>query len=229
MATAVADDAGEAHAARAHELRDSVAALRLIVEALRDGVVDPAQDPGILDQMMLHVRHLSDLLDDQLHAGETRCAAVITRPVRFKAFLEQWSDAMRPKAEQHGVYLSLDVASALPDVECRVAQVARVLIILIDNAVRHTPAGGSVVVRARAHPGGVQIQVNDTGPGLRPAAQADPFEHRHSAIPSTRPGRRGLVIARTIVESHGGALWAGSSARGASVRFYLPATASAGA
>lgn len=88
MATAVAEDAGEAHAARAHELRDSLAALRLIVEGLRDGVIHPATDAGILDQMMLHVRHLSDLLDDELHARETRYGATIARPVRIGAFLE---------------------------------------------------------------------------------------------------------------------------------------------
>jgi len=229
VATAVADDAGEAHAAHAHELRDSLAALRLIVEGLRDGVIDPATDAGILDQMMLHVRHLSDLLDDQLHARETRYGAAIARPVRIDAFLAQWSDAMRRKAELRGVDLSLDIAPSLPDIHCRAPQVARVLLNLIDNAIRHTPAGGSVVVRAVAHPGGVQIQVNDSGPGLPRDRRADPLEARGRAIPPARPGRRGLVIARTIVEAHGGALWAGSAVRGASVRFYLPATARTGA
>jgi signal transduction histidine kinase len=136
---------------------------------------------------------------------------------------------MRRKAELRGVDLSLDIAPSLPDIHCRAPQVARVLLNLIDNAIRHTPAGGSVVVRAVAHPGGVQIQVNDSGPGLPRARRADPLEARGRAIPPARPGRRGLVIARTIVEAHGGALWAGSAVRGASVRFYLPATARTGA
>jgi len=86
-----------------------------------------------------------------------------------------------------------------------------------------------VIVHAVVHPGGVQIQVNDTGPGLSAATRADPPQARGRAIPPARPGPRGLVIARTIVEAHGGRLWAGAAARGASVRFYLPATARTGA
>ena len=52
------------------------------------GLIDAATETGILDQMMLHVRHLSDLLDDELHARETRYGATIARPVRIGAFLE---------------------------------------------------------------------------------------------------------------------------------------------
>jgi signal transduction histidine kinase len=229
VAIAVSDGAGKAYAAHVHEVRDSLAALRLIVEGLREGVIDPAPESGILDQMMLHVRHLSEQLDDELRARETRCGAVIARPVRIGAFLSQWSDAMRPKAERHGIDLSVELAPSLPDVECRVAQVARVLLNLLDNAIAHTPAGGSVIVRAVVHPGGVQIQVNDTGPGLPAATRVDPPQARGRGIAPARPGRRGLVIARTIVEAHGGMLWAEPGARGASVRFYLPATARTGA
>jgi len=125
---------------------------------------------------------------------------------------------MRPKAERHGIDLSLDRAVAA---RClmRVAQVARVLLNLIDNAIRHTPAGGSVIVRAVVHPGAVQIQVNDAGPGLSAATQA--IRPRPAVTRSSPRGRDdgGLVIARTIVEAHGGRLWAGAAARGASVRF----------
>ena len=199
-----------------------MAALRLIVEALRDGVVDPAKDAGILDQMMLHVRHLSDLLDDPLHARETRYEAVIARPVRIESFLEQWSDAMRPKAELHGIDLSLDVASALPDIECRVAQVARVLLNLIDNAVRHTPAGGSVVVRALAHPGGVQNQVNDTGPGL--TLPRGPIRSSSAIRRSRSPGRDDAAsssLGRSSRRAWRQALGRGGGAR--SQRALLPA------
>ena len=77
-------------------------------------MIGAATETGILDQMMLHVLHLSELLDDKLRARETRYGAAIARPVRIGAFLEQWFDAMRPKAERHGIDLSLEHAPSLP-------------------------------------------------------------------------------------------------------------------
>jgi len=85
------------------------------------------------------------------------------------------------------------------------------------------------MLRAIAHPGGAQLQVNDTGPGLPQAVRTALLEAPWPAIPPSRPGCLGLSIARTIVEAHGGTLWAGAPRRGASVRFYLPATARVGA
>ena len=203
-------------------MRDSLAALRLIVEGLRDGVLNAPPQSGVLDQMMLHVLLLSDLLDEPVRSRETRCGAAIAQRVRIASFLARWSDSMRPKAEQREVDLQLVVAASLPDIECRASQVARVVLNLIDNAISHARAGGIVEVRAIAHPGGVQVQVNDDGPGLPEAQRAALNGESRLASRSARPG---LVIARTIVESHGGKLWATSPPRGASVRFYLPATA----
>jgi len=203
-------------------MRDSLAALRLIVEGLRDGVLNAPPQSGVLDQMMLHVLLLSDLLDEQVRSRETRCGAAIAQRVGIASFLARWSDSMRPKAEQREVDLQLVVAASLPDIECRASQVARVVLNLIDNAISHARAGGIVEVRAIAHPGGVQVQVNDDGPGLPEAQRAALNGESRLASRSARPG---LVIARTIVESHGGKLWATSPPRGASVRFYLPATA----
>jgi signal transduction histidine kinase len=228
VSIAVAHHAPEVDAALLHDVRNSLAALRLLVEGLRDGVVAATPDSGTLEQMMLHVRLLSDLLDEQTHARETRWGAASGQPLRIGPFLKQWSDAMRPKAEQRQIDLRLAVAHGLPDVACRRGQVARVVLNLIDNAIRHSPAGGTVVVRAVAHPGGVQVQINDTGPGLPEGSRGAPLDAVWPTQPG-RPGRRGLVIARTIVERHGGALWATSLPRGASVRFYLPTIARVGA
>jgi signal transduction histidine kinase len=179
----------EGEAALSHDVRNSMAALRVIVEGLRDGVVKATPESGIPDQMMLHIRLLSDLLDDHSHLGEARQGAAGVGPVRIGCFLEQWSEAMRPKARQRRVDLRLVVAPSLPDIECRAGQVARVLLNLIDNAIRYTPAGGTVSLRAVAHPGGAQVQVNDTGPGLPQAVRTALLEAPGSAI--SPPAGRG--------------------------------------
>lgn len=229
MLIAPADHASQADAALSHDVRNSLAVLRLLVEGLRDGVVVARDESGLLDQMMLHVHLLSDLFEAQLHSREMRCGAVLPpRPVAIGSVLAQWSDAMRMKAAQRGVDVRVIVAPSLPEVECRVTQIGRVLLNLIDNAIRHSPVGATVVVRAVAHPGGVQVQVNDSGPGLPRAERVALLERPRSPAPPGGRNRLGLVIVRTIVEAHGGTLWAGSPPRGASVRFYLPTTAKAG-
>jgi len=229
VSIAVADHVPEGEAARSHDVRNSLAALRLLVEGVRDGVIEATQESGMLDQMLLHVRLLSELLDGGSHRHEAREGASIVRPVAIGPLIEQWSAAMRPASRARGIELRCVAATGLPDIDCRAVQVGRVLLNLIDNAIRHTPVGGIIVVRVIAHPGGVQVQVDDTGPGLPAAVRTALLEAPWSATLPGRSGSLGLVIARTIVEAHGGSLWAGSPARGASVRFYLPATARVGA
>ena len=72
VATAIADPASSGEPASSHAVRNSLAALRLIVEALRDGVILATPESGVLDKMMVHVRLLSEHLDEQTHARETR-------------------------------------------------------------------------------------------------------------------------------------------------------------
>ena len=72
VAIAMADPASTGEPASSHAVRNSLAALRLIVEALRDGVILATPESGVLDKMMVHVRLLSEHLDEQTHSRETR-------------------------------------------------------------------------------------------------------------------------------------------------------------
>lgn len=217
-------DAFGDEAAISHDARNSIATLRLLVEGVHDGVLDATPESGVIEQMLLHVRLLSDLLGQRHQGAAVRAGAAIAHPVSIGGLLEQWSEAMRPKATARRVELRVSVAPGLPEVECRVGHMSRVLLNLIDNAVRCSPAGGMVMVRCVAHPGGVQVQINDGGPGLPDAVRTGVLEPAR-APRAGAAGRMGLVIARSIVEAHGGTLWAASPPRGASLRFYLPATA----
>ncbi len=98
---------------------------------------------------------------------------------------------------------------------------------LIQNAIRHTPADGSVVVRARAAESDLEVEVADTGAGIEPLERERVFEPFVQG-PSRVQGKSGsaglgLAIARAIVEAHGGRIWVASDGPGTSIRFRVPA------
>jgi signal transduction histidine kinase len=99
-----------------------------------------------------------------------------------------------------------------------------VLFNLIQNAIRHTPADGSVTVRAAVAAEGVQVEVADTGSGIPDADRERVFEAFYQGgARSNGSAGLGLAISRAIVEAHGGRIWLEPSAAGTSVRFTLPA------
>src|SRR6185437_13147703 len=100
------------------------------------------------------------------------------------------------------------VPSALPAVEGDAARLRQVISNLIDNAIKYSPAGEEVVVRATPLPGQVVVDVTDRGPGIAPGDQELIFEKFGRVYGSNaKPGSGlGLFIARAIVEAHGGSL-----------------------
>jgi signal transduction histidine kinase len=102
----------------------------------------------------------------------------------------------------------------------------RVLFNLIQNAIRHTPADGSVTVLAESNSAGIEVEVADTGAGLDPADRSRAFEPFYrggngQARPAGATGL-GLTICRAIVEAHGGRIWFADAQAGTRVRFSLP-------
>ena len=102
----------------------------------------------------------------------------------------------------------------------------RVIFNLVENALRHTPAGGVVTVRAVDGADGIEIEVVDSGEGIAATDRPHVFEPFYrggseAARPATGSGL-GLAISRAIVEAHGGRIWLGDSAHGTAVRLLLP-------
>jgi signal transduction histidine kinase len=108
-------------------------------------------------------------------------------------------------------------------------KIERVLSNLVNNALRHTPAGGRVQVRASRQPDGVRVEVNDTGEGINPHDLPHIFDQFYRGEKSrsrdTGGSGLGLAIARGIVEAHGGQIGAESrQGEGTRIFFTLPAT-----
>jgi len=132
---------------------------------------------------------------------------------------------MRVEAEAKGVAVAAELRPLRRPVRADPERLQRVLFNLIQNAIRHTPADGSVTVCAEPADDWVQIEVADTGIGI-------PFEEReHLFEPFVRgptDGARdagaglGLALSRAIVEAHGGRIWLADSEVGTRVRFVIP-------
>ena len=214
-------------AAVSHDLRTPVTALRLLANALDDDVVDGELRREYVERMGTHVRALGTLIDDlfeltRLQSGDLEWTM---EKVSVALLLEEAVDAMRPAAEAGAVSVSAQLGSSLGAARANPEQLQRVLFNLIQNAIHHTPADGSVTVSAEAVNGGIEVEVADTGDGV-PADQRDrvfdPF-FRGDASRQHAGAGLGLAISRAIVEAHGGRIWLEDAAVGTRVRFSLPA------
>jgi signal transduction histidine kinase len=215
-------------AAVSHDLRTPIAALRLLVEAIEDDVVDEETRRRYLATMRTHIDSLSAMIDDlfelsRIEAGQIEWSM---RQVEVSLLVDETVEAMRPEARARQVEVRSELEDQRLSARADAEKIQRVLFNLIRNAIRHTPADGSVTVRAEAGLEAVQIEVADTGDGI----PADDREHvfepfyrgpREAARDSEGAGL-GLAICRAIVETHGGRIWIAPSEQGTTVRFSLP-------
>jgi signal transduction histidine kinase len=120
-----------------------------------------------------------------------------------------------------------EVPDTLCPAQANPEKLQRVLFNLIQNAIRHTPADGSVVVRAQPVGAGIEFEIADTGDGIRPEEREHVFTAFYrggSDRARTNPGAGlGLAVSRAIVEAHGGRIWLAEAPVGTRVRFSLPA------
>jgi signal transduction histidine kinase len=216
-------------AAVSHDLRTPLTSLRLLADAVEDELVDPDTRRRYLEQMSVHIRSLSALIEDlfelsRLEAGEIEWSL---QRVRLDELVGETVEAMRAQADAKRVAVQAEVPGDLAPARANPEKLQRVLFNLIQNAIRHTPADGSVTVAAESNGGTVEVEVADTGEGLLPEDRERAFEpfYRGGAGAARSAGDGtglGLTICRAIVEAHGGEIWFADSQRGARVRFSLP-------
>ncbi|MBA3840146.1 MAG: HAMP domain-containing histidine kinase [Thermoleophilaceae bacterium] len=215
-------------AAVSHDLRTPIASLRVLGEAIAGDVVDDDDRRRYARQLGVHVESLGHLIDDlfelsRLEAGQVEWSM---QRVALDELVEETVEAMRPHADARGVRTEVAVPPGLMPAHANPEKVQRVLFNLIQNAIRHTPADGTVTVLAEAASDGVEVEVADTGEGIAPEDRErafEPFFRGGSEFSRTRSGAGlGLTVCRAIVEAHGGRIWLDESTRGTRVRFSLP-------
>ncbi|MFF8990331.1 sensor histidine kinase [Streptomyces sp. NPDC014983] len=216
----------------AHELRSPLTNIRGWLEVMRDGVVDP--DPGLLDSLHEEALVLQRIIDDlqDLAAADAGTLRLHREPLSAAELLDQVAAAHRVAADGAGVAL---VTGADPAVwlDADPVRMRQVLGNLVSNALRHTPADGTVTLTARRDGADAVLTVTDTGSGIADGDLPHVFERfwRAEKSRSRRTGGSGLglPIVRHLVAAHGGTARAASGpGAGAVFTLRLPATRAPG-
>lgn len=184
-----------------HELRTPIFSLGGFVELLQDEQLDPATRDEFLASMRTQVDRLQklavDLLDlSRLDAGSLELQS---EDVDLGELAHTVAAEFTPAVAQHRTDLELRVSDEPVGARCDRERVAQIMRILLDNALRHTPEGTTVIVSASRNNGAAEFEVADSGPGIDPAARAQLFERFYTAD-AARGSGLGLAIARELAE-----------------------------
>jgi signal transduction histidine kinase len=206
----------------AHELRTPLTVIQGRLEGLLDGVYP--RDDRHIGELLDETRILSRLIDDlrTLALAEAGTLTLQKEAADVGALAVDAVRAVASEASARSVAVVADAASGLPLIEVDPVRIREVIGNLLTNALRHTPAGGTVGVRVRERAETIEIEVRDTGEGMSPEDLAHAFDRFHKGRASRGAGL-GLTIARNLVRAHGGEITIASEpGQGTSVVVALP-------
>ncbi len=213
----------------AHELRTPLSVIQGNLEAMLDGVLplDAEQVASVHEETLLLSRLVADLrLLSLAEAGQLKLERTETD---LAELIRKVVDLMHPPAQDKGITLEADLPPSLPLVFVDADRVHQIISNLVSNALRYTPAGGTVTVRGFVVPDGLLpaprsvvvsgqpslvVTVTDTGPGIAPEDLPHIFDRFYRADKSRARASGGsglgLAIVKQLVEAHGGQVWAES-------------------
>jgi len=215
----------------AHELRTPLSIIRGRLEGIQDGIYSLTREQvaTLLGETALLERLIEDLRI--LALAEAGQLPLYMENIGPASLLEDVARSFQKEGHDQGVEVRVADMPGLPEIEVDTQRISQVLGNLVANALRHTPAGGTVLLSAWAGTGQQQgmvcISVSDTGRGIAPADLPHIFDRFYRADPArARSGGGaglGLAIAKRIIEAHHGAIWVESTpGKGTTVSFSLP-------
>ncbi|HYK96896.1 MAG TPA: ATP-binding protein [Candidatus Acidoferrales bacterium] len=213
-------------AAVSHDLRTPLASIIASAGSLRQPDVQwtDAEKRSFVSDIENEARRLARIVDNLLDLSRMESGAL--RPEKAWYDIGSLVDEVlgRLRAVTVGRKVSVDIPDELPPVHLDYVEIDQVLSNLVENAVRHTPAGTAIAISARQDRDNVVIEVADSGPGIDTRALPHLFEAFYRGAPRTRVGiGLGLAVARGLVEAHGGTITAENRPAGGAVfRFTLP-------
>jgi signal transduction histidine kinase len=211
----------------AHELRNPLAVLQANLEGMLDGIVEAS--PERLAALHTQVRLLGRLVDDLRDLSLAQAGRLVLNraDTDIRALATDAVAVMLPRAQEKGVALRREFAADVPRISVDRDRILQVIHNLLDNAIRHTPGGGSVTVGLGVIGQDVHLTVHDTGSGIPPEELDRVFErfYRLDAARARASGGAGLGLAvvKSLVDAHGGRVWVTSGpGQGTSFAVALP-------
>jgi two-component system, OmpR family, phosphate regulon sensor histidine kinase PhoR len=210
-----------------HELRTPLASLKALSETLRDGALDdPPAARLFLERMETEVDELSQLVSELLELSRIESGRVPLNlePVSPKEIVTGGYERLYLQAQRAGLNIAWECSEELPAVLADTSRMQQVMVNLLHNAIKFTPAGGQITTGAYLKDEQVEFFVRDSGIGIAPEDLPRIFE-RFYKTDRARSGigtGLGLAIVRHLVEAHGGKIWVESELnQGSSFYFTL--------
>ncbi len=214
-----------------HELRTPLTSLKGFVETILQGEVGPinpkqSQFLGYVKEATerLH-RLLNDLLDiSRIESGQVKMRIDLTD---LRNLLREEITIFNPQAAEKGISLNLETDENLRPIYCDADKIREVMDNLVSNAIKYTPEDGKIKISVRNHKSSVQIEVQDTGIGIRSEDQDrifEPFQYiEKNGINYAESTGLGLTLVKKIVEVHGGEICVKSEeGKGSTFSIVLP-------
>ena len=219
-----------------HELRTPLTAIKGAVDLVLREVAGPLTEKQMhyLTRVRSNTQHLAGLINDLLDLSKIESGKVEVKASRFSLgdLVYEVSESLRPLAAEKVITLEVVGAEPALSVWADRDKVNQILMNLISNAIKFTPAQGRITVAAlRNGSGNVQVSVSDTGPGVPPDEKEKVFDkfYQIAEVGGAKPKGTGLglAICKALVELHGGKIWVESEPSGGSkFCFALPAVTS---
>lgn len=215
-----------------HDLRTPLASMRGYLETLllKHGTLPPEEERNYLEVAAKHSERLAGLVNDLFELTKLEANEVTLAPETFpiSELAQDVAQQYQLPAQKRGLQLEARVAEGVPPVHADIGMIERVLENLVENAMRHTPAGGSVRLELRPRGGRVEVEIKDTGKGIPSDELPNIFERYYRVdrgeFGNTAHAGLGLAITRRVVELHGGTIRVASKVGvGTTFSFDLPA------
>jgi two-component system phosphate regulon sensor histidine kinase PhoR len=211
-----------------HELRTPLASLKALTETLHESALDdPPAARRFLQRMEAEVDALAHMVSEllelaRIESGRVPLKLIATRPIDI---LTKAYDRLEMQAERSGITVTLDCPEGLAPILADQLRLEQVAVNLLHNAIKFTPEGGAITLRAEQRDPDIIFSIQDTGIGIPWIDLPRIFERFYKADRARSSGGTGLglAIARHLVEAHGGRIWAESQeGRGSTFFFSIP-------